>query len=799
MPQDLREAFRSLRVHRGLTFLTLSILVVAFTAAGLVIGLVNDVLLRPFPFPHADRLEMVWDTHRREPQAFEMTSLSNYLDYQSRNRVFEAMAAWRRPASMTLTGGGVAEELTGGVVTTTFFSVLGTRPAIGRDFRLEDGEPGSSPVAILSHGLWQRRFGASPDILDATMLLDDVSHRVIGVAPAELESPAGPIDLWVPMVANPNPIDRGQNYLRVLARRKAEVSHDEAQSEMEVLGAALGREYPATNRDWTPRLVPLSDQVVGTARPVLLSLLGAAFFLLLVATANVSNLQLVKAAAGEGDSAVRLSLGASRGRLFRRAMMENGTVAFGAAAASVAAIQACFPVLSAAVGPMLPRALDTGVDGITVAATVALGLSTSLLFSLPAAFYASRLPVDTVLRRGRATAPASRMRRSLVVVQIGLAFALLVGSGLVARSLILLGRVPLGFEPENVLVLRLALGDPYEEEARRVSYFEALLARLEALPPVRSAGAATVVPMSSFGIDFDVPYYIPGEPQPERADAPKARFRSATPGTFETLGTALLEGRDFTWRDDGNRPLVVIVNRTLARRIWGEGRALGKELRFFWADWRSYEVVGVVEDARSYRIGREPQPELFVPYSQYPYLVMNVVLESASDPEALASAARDAVLSLDPNQPVNGTHSMKALVAASTARETLAASLIGVVAAAALLLALLGIYGILSFSIRRKKREIGIRTALGAEPRANLKWALAEGAGSTLSGITFGLLLSFLTTERLSDLLFGVGARDPYTFAAASIFVFAASMLASYLAVRPALATDPATAIRADS
>jgi putative ABC transport system permease protein len=781
-----------------LSLFTIAILALTFTASGLVIGIVNGVLLRPFAFPDAERLVMIWDTHRKEPQVLEMTSLSNYLDYRSRNRVFDETAAWRRPASMTLIGDGSAEELTAAVVTTSFFSVLGTAPAIGRDFLPEDGEPGSPPVAIVSDGLWRRRFGSSPAILDRTLRLDEVSFRVIGVAPADLESPTGPAELFVPMIASPNPIDRGQNYLRVIARLKPETSLAEAQAEMEVLGAALGREYPASNGDWTPRLVTLQDQILGPVRPVLLALLGAVMFLLLTATANVSNLQLVKTAGREVEIAARLSLGASRRRLFRLVMLESAALAAGGAAAAVAALYAAFPVISSVAAPMLPRALGTSVDGFTLGVTVALGSLTALAFGLPTALFASRLPLDTVLRRGRSTAPSGRLRRSLAVAQIGLALSLLIGGGLVLRSVIHLGRVPLGFEAEGVLVMRLALGDRYEEESSRISYFEGLLQRLEALPSVRSAGAATVIPMSPFGIDFDVPYYVPGEPRPERADGPKARFRSATPGTFDSLGIALLEGRDFTWRDDVDAPRVVIVNRTLARRIWGSERALGKELRFFWSDWRSYEVVGVVDDARSYRLSRDPAPELFVPYSQYPYLVMNVVVETSVDPETIAASASAAVLSVDPNQPVNGTSTMKGLVAASTARETLAASLLGGVAAAALLLALLGIYGVLSFSIGRRKREIGIRAALGAEPRAILRWALREGVRSTLAGIATGLLVSYLATRWLTDLLFGVGARDPLLFAAASLFVFAASLLACYLAVKPALSIDPASALRAD-
>lgn len=796
MYEDLRDALRSLSRHPRLTLFAASILAIAFTATGLVVALVNDVLLRPLPFPSAERLVMVWDTHRQEPGFHEMTSMSNYLDYRSRSVAFAEMTAWLRPASMTLVEDGGAVELTASVVTTTFFSVLGTPPSMGRDFRPEDGNAGNSRVAILSHELWQRRFGSAPDILGRSLLLDDVSYRVIGVAPAGLENPIDRTELWVPLVLRPNAIDRGQNYLRVLARLREGTSLEKAQAEMDVLGAALGREFPATNAERTPRLVRLSDQILGSTRPVLVALLGAVIFLLLVSAANVSNLQLVRIVGREAELAVRLSLGASKRALFRLALIEQGLMAVFAAGLSLAAIPAIFPHLSTAVGPHLPRLLAASVDATTLLATVALGLVACLAFFLPTALYASRFPRNGVPRHGRATAPAGRLRRTLVVAQIGLSLALLVGSALLATTLFHIGRVPLGFRPANVLVLRLALGDRYREDERRIAYFRGLLPALEALPSVRSAGAATVIPMSSFGIDFDVPYYLPGEPEPERADAPKARFRSVTPGGLEALGTTLLEGRAFTWEDDSHAPRVVLVNRTLAERIWGAKRALGKELRFFWADWQSYEVVGVVSDSRAERLTRAAPPQLFVPYGQYPYVVMNVVLHSSGDPESLVEAARSAVLGVDPQQPVSGTSTMAELVAASTSRETLAGLLLGAVAATALLLSLLGIYAMVSFSMQSRTREIAIRAALGANPGALLKWALGEGARSALVGIGVGLVVTLASTERLSDLLFGVGPRDPFTLAAASSLLFAASMFSSYFAVRRVVAIDPAVAFR---
>jgi len=780
-------------------------LALALAAMGLVFGVVNAVLLRPFPFREPDRLVLIWDTQRDQREALQMTSFSNFADYAASSRAFEAMAAWQRPTSMTLKSNEAAEEIPASVVTANFFTVLGVEPVLGGTFLPEEGAPGSSSAVVLSHGLWQRRFGASLDVLGSTLVLDGAPFTIVGVAPPDFESPAGESEIFVPMAFMPNAIDRGQNYLSVIARLKPAVTLAEAQAEMEVLGSALEREYKATNDGVRPRLVPLSDHVLGPVRPVLLTLLGGVLFLLAVACANVSNLELAKMVSRESEIAIRLSLGASRLRVFLSTLLEVMWVWVGGAAAALVAIVYGFPVLSSLTSDRLPRLLETRADGATLGFTVLAAAATALAFGIPTALYASRAPLERALHPGQAGRgpetedPAGRrIRRALVVAQIALACVLLVGSGLLAKSLLQLSRVSLGFEAENVLVVQVALGDPYAEEARRIAYFQELLGRLRVLPSVTSAGASTVMPMNRFGIDFDVPYYLPGSPEPERATAPKARFRAATPEYFRALQMPLLFGRDFTWEDRIDTPRVVIVNRTLARRLGREESAVGTSFRFFWADWQTYEVVGVVEDTRTYRTSDEPLPELFVPYSQNPYLVMNVAVARSGPPESLTEAARSVVLSLDPDEPAIGTTTLSTLVSATMARENLAARLLGLLSAAALLLALVGVYAVLAFTTRRRTREIGIRMALGAAPRGILKWALRQGAVLTLFGITIGLLVSAAATGLPSELLFGVGARDPFIFAAAPLLLFVLSMTASYLAVRPAVRIDPATAFRSE-
>jgi putative ABC transport system permease protein len=428
--------------------------------------------------------------------------------------------------------------------------------------------------------------------------------------------------------------------------------------------------------------------------------------------------------------------------------------------------------------------------------------ATALAFGVPTALYACRAPLERALRPARAPLtedPAGRgLRRALVVAQIALACVLLIGGGLLLRSLLHLNRVSLGFEAGNVVMVRVALGDGYAETSRRIRYFDELLERFRALPSVISAGASTVSPMNPFGIDFDVPYHRPEDPEPERATAPKARFRSATPGYFQTLATPILFGRDITADDRADTPRVVVVNRTLGRRLGGEESVVGTRLRFFWSDWQTYEIVGVVEDTRAYRAAEAPQPELFVPYPQNPYLVMNVAVRSSAPPETFLSTARSMVSSLDPDEPAIGVLPLADLVSRTTARENLAARLLGALSVGAILLSLAGVHAVLSFTTKRKVREIGIRMALGAAPRGILNWALWQGAALTLCGIAAGLAGSAFATRFLADLLFVVSARDPLVFTLAPLLLFLLSMAASYLAVRPAVRVDPATAFRSE-
>jgi putative ABC transport system permease protein len=801
---DLRSGWRALRARPGLTVLAILTLVIGIGANGAVFSVVNAVLLRPLQYAEPHRLVMLWEADRRGGDELEMTSLSNYLDFKAGSESFRAMAAWGRPAALTLTSSKPAQDLSGCEVTASLFQTLGVAPQLGRTFLPEEEIPGKDRVVVISQGLWQSMFGASPEVIGSALMLGETAFQVVGVMPSGFKNPSGAVDLWLPLAMSPNEIDRGQNYLQVVARLEPDVTLEQAQAEMNSIAAALERQYPNSNTGTGVRLIPLTEQVVGSSRPLLLIALGAVGFVLLIACANVAGLQLIKAAGREREIAVRAAMGASRMRIIRQLLTESLLLALiGGAGGALAALWGQELLLGLVHGN-LPRADEVRMDWIAVWFMLAVSLTTGIVMGLAPAFYAATRTIDTALRGGGgrtvSSDPRHRLwRQGFAVAQISVALVLLVGGGLLVKSFVRLRGVNPGFNPDNLVVARLTLGPAYKEEQRRVAYFQSLTERLKALPQVRGVGAVTLLPMNPFGIDFDVPYHLPGTPEPERAAAPKTRFRSATPDYFRTMGIALLAGRAFDSRERQDSPRVVIVNRTLARRVWPNEEPIGKRLRFFWADWQTYEVVGVSDDTKSYALAEVGRAELFVPYAQNPYRVMNVVVRAQGDAASLAPAIRAQILELDPLQPASKLTTMKDLLSDSTAREEMAATLVAVLAMLALLLALTGVYGVVSYSVSQRTREIGIRIALGAQRGHIFKMVVGGAFRMTLLGLALGLPGAMALARGLSGQLFEVGTDDPLVFLSVPALLVAATLLASYVPARRAAGVRPSLALRADN
>jgi putative ABC transport system permease protein len=801
---DVRSGCRALRASPGLTVLAILTLVLGIGANGAVFSVVNAVLLRPLRYADPDRLVMLWEVDRRGGTDLKMTSLSNFADFRAGSESFQAMAAWGRPALLALTGRQPVLELAGCEVTASLFPALGVAPQLGRTFLPEEETPGRDRVVVISHDLWQSVFGASPQVVGTTLALGGSPFEVVGVMPPGFRHPSGAIDLWLPLAMSPNDIDRGQNYLQVVARLGAGATLEQAQAEVSALAAGLERQYPGTNAGTGVRLIPLADQVVGGVRPLLLIALGAVGLVLIIACANVAGLQLIKSAGREREIAIRLAMGASRMRIIRQLLTESLLLALLSGAGGALAALWGQELLLGLVRDNLPRADEVHLDWIAVWFMLAVSLTTGIVMGLAPALYAATRTIDTSLRGsgGRTTfgdPRHQRWRQGFAVAQISVTLVLLVGGGLLVKSFNRLRDVNPGFDPDHLVVARLSLGPAYDEEQSRVAYFHGLTERLRALPQVSGVGAVTVLPMNPFGIDFDVPYHLPGTPEPERSAAPQARFRSATPDYFRTMGISLLAGHAFDGRERQDSPRVVIVNRTLALRAWPNEEPVGKQLRFFWAEWQTYEVVGVADDTKTYGLAEAERAELFVPYAQNPYRVMNVVVRAEHDAATLAPAIRAQILALDPLQPPRTLTTMKDLLADSTAGEETSATLVSILATLALLLALTGVYGVVAYSVSQRTREIGIRIALGARRGHIIGMVVGVAFRLALWGLGLGLPGASVLARVLSGQLFDVRTHDPLVFLSVPALLTAAILFASYLPARRAAGVPPGFALRADS
>jgi putative ABC transport system permease protein len=795
--QDLRFGLRMLAKNPGFTLVAVLTLSLGIGANTAIFSVVNGVLLRPLPYREPERLVRIWETNVARGGALEMTSFSNLLDWQQ-SRAWQELAAWQRPSALRLTSQIPARELRASFVSANYFVALGVEAARGRTFAASEGTPAPTRVAVISDALWQSHFGADPQVVGAKIQLEKKDFQVIGVMPRDFKSPAGEADLWLPLNFQPNEIDRGQTYLQVLGRLKPAVTLDQAQAEMDKVADELARRFPNSNRGRGIRLVSLAEQTVGGVRRALLIVFGAVGLVLLVACSNVANLFLVRATQRRHELAIRAALGASAGRLARQLLTEATLIALGGGALGLLAAAALLALLKALAPEQLPRLDEISLDGTALLFTSAVALLSSVLFGLAPALYACRANLNDALKGGSRNASrlGNRLQNAFVVAQVAAAFVLLSGAGLLTRSFVQLVKADPGFHTEGVLVARMVLGAEYREDYRQVAYFRELTEQLRNLPGVSAAGAATVLPLNPFGIDFDVPYLRTDEAELPRAAAPKAKFRAATPGYFQAIGMPLVQGRDFLERDRHDAPKVVIVNQQLAERVWPNENPVGKQLRFFWADWKTYEVVGVAGNAKSYGLAEGWQPELFVPHAQIPYTVMNVVVHTTGDPATLADAVQRTILALDPYQPLHSLTTIKALVADSLKRERFAMTALGVLAALALALACVGLYSVISYVTARRTREIGIRLALGAQPREVVKLTVGQGMRLTLGGITLGLGGAIAMTRVLAGLLYGVTATDALTFAGVSTLLFTTALFACWIPARRAAKVNPLVALR---
>ncbi len=804
--QDTRLAARTLRRRPSYALVAAATLALGIGANTAVFSAVNGVLLTTFPYDEPDRLVRLFGYNVREGMDFGTISFPEFEDVRERARTLDGVAAYDEYRPL-LTGGEAAERLNAASVSAAFFDVLGVRPAAGRFFTAEEEVPGSARSVVLSHGLWTRRYGAAPDIIGASIELNGLAYTVVGVTPADFEDPQlsaswGEPELWRVSPTYFGEAVRGGRSFTAIARLRDGVTQAQAQDELDGIMRALAGEYPdqQTNQAMVAR--PLLDTVVGDSRTPLLVLLVAAGLVLLIACANVANLALVRALDGERDFLVRAALGASRRRLAAQLLVENGMIALLAGAAGVAVAHFGVQALRALAGGQLARsaniAIDPGVLAFAILATLACGAA----FGLAPLLAVSRGDVASGLREGGRSATTSsarrRIQRGLVVAEIALSCALLIGAGLLIRSLAQLQRVDTGVRIENTLTVPVF--PPifaYDTIADVTQLYRGLETRLAALPGVRAAGIIDILPMS--GSFNGMGIQIEGRPEPPPGEGMGAETRALTAGVIDALGIQVVRGRGVEPTDRESSRLVALLNETAVTRFFPGEDPIGQRIRVF-GMYR--EIVGVIRDVYEFSPDRAPEPGLYLPHEQAADWVRTnpavLVLRTEGNPLALSGAVREMVRDIEPRAAIGEIQPMREVVAATVAAPRFRTQLLTTFAAVALLLAIVGIYGVVSRGVAQRRHELGIHMSLGADRYDVLGLVLREGMRPVVLGIGLGVAGGLAISRLLESLLFGVSAGDALTFVAAPVLLALTAGLACLLPAQRASRTDPATVLRVE-
>ncbi|MFL5539507.1 MAG: ABC transporter permease [Longimicrobiaceae bacterium] len=797
MLQDIRYALRSLRQHPIFTLTAVLTLALGIGGNTAIFSAVDGVLLRPLPFPEPERLVTVWGHHASIGR--ETASLPDYLDWRRESRSFSGMAA-RANTQFTLTGTGEPEVIAGALVTANYFRVLGSPIPVGRGFADEEEKSGASRVAVLSDGFWRREFGGRPDAVGRRIILSGVPYTIVGAGPRGLSEPEN-VDVWTVLTTDTT-LGRRSDFLEVVGRLAPGADARRAQEEMSTIAGRLERAYPGTNAGWGVELVGLQERIVGEIRPALLVFMGAVALVLLIACANVANLMLARVASREREVTIRAALGASRRRLVRQLLTDSvvlalagGALGLGLAVWGVRGLQALEP-------GTIPRLGEIAINGSAFAFALGLSVATGLLFGLAPAgrilSYDLRAGLAEGSRGMAGHRSVGRTRSLLVLAEVALASVLLVGAALLLTSFIRLQGVDPGFAPRGILTARLTLPRArYADSTRQTGFAEALLAQVRNLPGVRSAALASDAPLGD-----GPPYWsfaVAGvEPPPPDVVQDAVVFRT-TPDYFRTFAIPLVRGRLFEARDRGDAPPVALVSEGLSRRFWPGRSPLGARITFddpedSTAVWMT--VVGVVGDVRQEGPVAAAYPQLYVPLAQFSGRSLLIALRTTGDPLALTPALKRAIAGLDPNLALGRVATMEERVASTLARPRVNALLLAGFAVTALMLAALGIYGVIAYGVVQRTRELGIRMALGARGDDVLRLVLRQGMAPVLAGLALGLGGALVASRVLRGLLYGVGATDPAAYAGVAAFLAVVALAASYLPARRAAMLDPVVALR---
>jgi putative ABC transport system permease protein len=800
--QDITYAVRRLLKAPAFTVIAVATLALGIGANSAIFSVVDGVLLKPLPYPEPDRLVGVYhvaDGHRA------VMSGPNFTDIARSAKTLESAAAISTGRAI-LTGEGEPTRLPIAEVSAAFFSVLRVRPELGRPFAATENTPGSTNVVILSHALWEQRFGGDPGVIGRRILLDGVRKEVVGVMPAGFAYPDGR-EAWLPIEYDENFVSkqRASWYLDVIARLRPNVSPEQSAAEVETLGRRLAMQYPDANAEIGMSTSPLLDAMVGDVRRAVLVLLGAVAFVLLIACTNVANLLLARAAARGSELAVRTALGANRSRLVGQLLTESVILSLIGAAAGLLLAVWGVDLLVRLKPAGIPRLDNVRVDATVIGFTIAIAVVTGILFGLVPAFTATRGLSDTLKDSGRGavgTRGGSRVRAALVMAELALAVMLLAGAGLLLRSFMKLQAVDPGFRVGQALTFDLTLPDArYKEEERQVAFFDQLLPQLRALPGVQGVSGILGLPLS--GLDIIISFQVQGRPPVPPSQQPAMQVRVATPDYFPNIGIPLKRGRLFTEADRAGTPPVVLITETAARQFFPGEDPIGKTIRLGWGRGPGKpraggEVVGIVGDVKDAGLNEANQPQIYLPYRQWPVGSMTVVVTTAVPPLSLTDAVRSTVYALDGNLPVSNVSTLDAVVAKSISQQRFYMLLLTVFAAIALVLAAVGIFGVLSYAVSQRTREIGIRMALGAQGRSVVGLVVRQAMALVAAGVGAGLALGLSLSQIMAKMLFGVTPTDPVTFAGVAAVLAAVALFASYLPAWRATRVDPIAALRSE-
>jgi putative ABC transport system permease protein len=800
MLNDFRYALRQLINSLSFTIVAILTLALGIGACTAIFSVVNTVLLRPLDYPDPARLVIIRETQLPKFPEFSV-SPPNYIDWEKQAKSYEYLAA-TTSASLNLTGEGEPQRLIGVKATAHYFDVYGVKPLLGRVLLPEEDAVGKNHVVVLSYGFWQRVFGGARDVVGRSVQLNGEPYQIVGVAPSGFGL-ASKVDVWTPMAFTPNQTAndaRGGHYISVVGRLKPGVTFGQAKAEMEVIAAQLAVQYPDPQKGWGIFMMPMQDYSVRDVKRVLYILLGAVGCVLLIACANLANLLLARATARHREISIRAALGAGRGRLMRQLLTESVVLAICGGAAGVVLAKCGLSALLALAPTNLPRSGEIHLNPGILLFALGLSIVTGLVFGIAPAWLAARADVNEALKQGTRGSTEGgargRLRGALVVIEVTLALVLLGGAGLLARSFMQLVRVDPGFIPENATLMRLSLPQKkYAQPEQQNAFADALLAQLKNLPGVQSVGITHSMPLVG---DYVLGFNIEGRPAIDPSDLPSLNYYAVTPDYFRAMGIRLVRGRVFTAQDDAKAPRVCLINETLARQFFPNEDPIGKRMNITNGPdtWR--EIVGVVGDIKQYGVDQTTTSQGYEPFAQVPFSSLNVVIRTKGSSAALLGALRPAVYAVDKDQPVGAIRPLEEIVADSVSRQRFAMTLLTVFSGVALLIAAVGIYGVMAYNVVQRTGEFGIRMALGAQQGDVLRLVLTQGGKLIGLGLAIGLLATLGASRAMGSMLFNTSAYDPLTLSSITLLLGAVALIACFFPANRATKVNPIEALRTE-